>query len=151
MAIESMLQQTSVFVDSMNVKSPTAEKTADENAQEAKTPDQGDSVTISEEARALAAMSKTDDSSETKQEKDMDQTIQKLQEQIEQIEQEIADLRDKQIPEDQKQTQIQGKEVQLMELRKQLAEAQQTKLKADGQASGGGTRAQGFGNSVSTF
>jgi len=151
MAIESLAQQTSVFVDSMNVKLPPAEKTADENAQEAKTPVQGDTVTISEEARAVIAMEKQDQSGQTDEESDMDQTIETLKDQIERLETEIEELEDKPISEAQKQTQIQDKEVQLMDLRDQLLKAQQTQIKADGQADGGGTRAQGFGNSVASF
>ncbi|BDQ34104.1 hypothetical protein [Pseudodesulfovibrio portus] len=151
MAIESLAQQTSVFVDSMNLRLSSAEKTADENAQEAKTPAQGDTVTISEEARAIIAMEKQDQSGQTDEESDMDQTIQTLKDQIEKLEQEIKDLEDKPIPEAQKRTQIQDKETRLMELRDQLVKAQQTKLKIDGQTLGGGTSAEGFGNSVASF
>ena len=151
MAIESLAQQTSIFVDSMSITSSPAEKTADENAQEAKTPAQGDTVTISEEARAVIAMEKQDQSGQTDEESDMDQTIQTLKDQIERLESEIEELEDKPISEAQKQTQIQDKQAQLMELRNQLLQAQQTKLKADGQTENGGTRAQGFGNDVASF
>lgn len=151
MAIESLVQQTSVFIDSMQIKSVSEQEAADENSQEAKTPDQGDSVTISEEARAVIAMEKQSESGASDEETDMDQTIQLLKEQIEKLEQEIKDMEDKSLPEAQKRTQIQDKEAQLMELRDQLLKAQQTKLKTDGQAVGGGTRAQGAGNSLSSF
>ncbi|MBG0790353.1 MAG: hypothetical protein H0S80_07650 [Desulfovibrionaceae bacterium] len=151
MAIHSLAQQTSIFVDAMSVKSPAVEKTADENAQEAKTPEQGDTVTISEEARSIIAMEKAGTSGETGEESDTEQTLQSLKDQIARLEQEIEELQDKDIPEDQKLTKIQDKELQLMQLRDQLLKAEQAKLKADGQTLGGGTRAQGFGNSVSSF
>ena len=152
MAIESLAQQASIFVDAMSVKSPAMEKTADENAQEAKTPDQGDTVTISEEARSLVALEITGSSNETSDEKsDMEQTIQSLKDQIQRLEEEIEELEDKDIPESQKQTQLQDKELQLMQLRDQLLKAEQTQLKIEGQTLGGGTRATGFGDSVSSF
>ena len=151
MAIESLAQQTYLFVDNLSVRS-VADKTEAETAQEARVPDQGgDTVTISEEARALIALQMPDDSKELDQEKDMDQTIQSLKDRIEKLEEDIDELEDADIPESRRLTQIQDKESQLMEMRDQLIKAQQAKLKMDGQAEGGGTRANGFGNTAETF
>ncbi|EGB15285.1 hypothetical protein DND132_2080 [Pseudodesulfovibrio mercurii] len=152
MAIESLMQQTGVFVDTLTVKPAATVKTETEVAQDAVTPEQGDTVTISEEGRALIAMEslgKSDDESD--QETDMDQTIDSLKDRIQKLEEEIKALEDGDLPEDRKQTQIQEKENMLMDLRDQLLKAQQTKLKADGMAEGGGTRANGFGNTAGTF
>ena len=151
MAIESLAQQTSTFVDSLTVKPAVTEKTEDDTAQEAKIPEQGDTVTISEEARALIAMEQPGESEESGQEKDMDQTIQSLKDRITKLEEDIDELEKSDMSESQKTTQVQDKQAQLMELRDQLLQAQQTKLKADGQTEGGGTRATGFGNSAETF
>ena len=150
MAIESLAQQTYLFVDSLNVR-PVTDKTEAETAQEARVPEQGDTVTISEEARALIALEMPDDSKELDQEKDMDQTIQSLKDRIEKLEKDIDELEETPMPEARKLPQIQDKEAQLMEMRDQLIKAQQVKLKMDGQAEGGGTRANGFGNTAETF
>lgn len=153
MAIESGLaQQASTFVDSLQIKpAPSVERTADETGQDLKAPEQGDKVTISKEARALVAPEKSDDSSQAKEETNVDQTIKLLKERIERLEEEIKELEDGDLPEKQKLQKVQAKQTELMELRDQLLKAEQTKLKADGQAEGGGTRANGFGNSVADF
>lgn len=151
MAIESLMQQAGTFVDAMSVKSAATTKTETETAREATVPEQGDTVTISEEARALAAMEQSGDSKELDQETDMDQTIETLKDRIEKLEAELKALEEGDLPEDRKQTQIQQKEAMLMDLRDQLLKAQQTKLKASGTTDGGGTRATGFGNSAETF
>lgn len=81
-----------------------------------------------------------------------DQTIERLKEQIEKLEEEIKELeKDDTLSEKEKNTQLQQKQAQLMELNEQLLKAQQEELKASGQAIGGGTRANGFGNSVASF
>lgn len=153
MAIESLAQQTSAFVDALSIKPSPTDKTADENAQEAKTPVQGDTVTISEEARALIAAENPGDSQSSQSGEDtkMEETIRLLKEQIEKLEEELEELENKNMPEKEKLTQIQEKEARLMELRDQLLKAQQTKLKLDGQTEGGGTRARGFGNTAESF
>ncbi len=162
MAIESLLQQTSVFSDSLNIRGAAAEKTADENGQQAKTPEQGDTVTISEEARALAAPEESEESeglqmklsaeqSEDTEESEADRIIRMLKQQIEKLEEEIKELEESDMPEKTKRTMIQDKQAQLMELNDQLAEAMENKLKGMGTSPGGGTRAQGFGNSVASF
>jgi len=151
MAIESLMQQAGTFVGSMTVKSATATKTETETAREATVPEQGDTVTISEEGRALIAMEQSGDSKELDQETDMDQTIETLKDRIEKLEEELKALEDGDLPEDRKQTQVQQKEAMLMDLRDQLLKAQQTKLKASGMTDGGGTRAPGFGNSAEMF
>lgn len=151
MAIESLMQQGAPFVDALSYRPAATEKTEEEAALEIKTPEQGDTVTISEEGRALVALSKSGESEESDEEKDMDQTIETLKDRIEALEKEIKELEDGDLPEEKKLSQVQQKEMMLMELRDQLLKAQQTKLKADGMADGGGTRANGFGNTAETF
>jgi len=151
MAIESLMQQAGTFVDALTVKPAATTKTGDDAAQEARVPEQGDTVTISEEARALAAMEKPGDSHELDQEKDMDQTIDSLKKRIQKLEEEIKAIEDGDLPEDRKQVQLQEKEAMLMDLRDHLLKAEQTKLKVTGMADGGGTRARGFGNSAENF
>jgi len=153
MAIESGLaQQASMFTESLNVKPPPAvEKTADETGQEMKLPEQGDVVTISQEARALVAAEKPDDSSQAKEEKNEDQTIKLLKDRIETLEEEVKEVEDSNLPEKEKLEKIQPKQVQLMELREQLVKAEEAKLTDEGQASGGGTRANGFGKDAVDF
>ncbi|BCS88876.1 FlxA-like family protein [Pseudodesulfovibrio sediminis] len=153
MAIESLAQQTSVFVDSLGIKPTATEKKADDASQEAKTPEQGDTITISEEARALAAMEKPDESSSNSSEEGntMDSTIQMLKKQIEELEEDIKELEDGDLPEKEKLTQLQDKQVQLMQLKDQLLKAQQEQLGIEGMADGGGTRANGAGNSAASF
>lgn len=152
MAIESGLaQKASGFTGSMEVKpAPSIEKTPDETGQDSKNPQQGDQVTISEEARALSAPEKAGASGQTKEEK-QDALIAQLKERIQKLEEEIKELEKSDDPEKEKQQKIQGKLDQLMQLRDQLLKAQQAELKAQGQASGGGTRANGAGNSVADF
>jgi hypothetical protein len=151
MAIESLMQQAGAFVDALTVKAAATDKTGNETAQAARVPEQGDTVTISMEGRALAAMEKSGDSGELDQEKDMDQTIDTLQKRIQKLEEEIKAIEDGDLPEDRKQVQLQQKEAMLMDLRDQLLKAEQTKLKVSGMADGGGTRANGFGNTAETF
>ena len=163
MAIESLAQQTSTFVDSMNIRFSPTEKTADENAQEAKTPVQGDTVTISEEARAIAAAEEPEKSEEgqvnlsaeqteeSDEESEVDRIIRMLKEQIEKLKEEIKELEESDLPEKTKLTLIQDKQVQLMELNDQLAEAMESKFKSMGTTISGGTRAEGAGNSAASF
>ncbi|WFS62443.1 hypothetical protein LF599_17555 [Pseudodesulfovibrio thermohalotolerans] len=151
MAIEPLMQQTGAFVDALAVKAAATSKTEAETALEARIPDQGDTVTISEEGRALIALEKPGESEESDQEKDMDQTIQTLKDRIQKLEEEIEALEEGDLPENRKMTQIQEKQTMLMDLRDQLLKAQQTKLKVDGMAEGGGTRANGFGNTAESF
>lgn len=154
MAIESGLaQQASTFVDSLNVKpAPAVEKTADETGQETKLPEQGDTVTISKEARALAAPEKSGDSGKSSEgEDDQSQTIKTLEKSIEKLEGEIEEIQDGDLPQKEKLQQVQDKQAQLMQLRDQLLKAQQEEVELDGMASGGGTSANGAGNSVANF
>jgi adenylosuccinate synthase len=74
-----------------------------------------------------------------------------LKQQIERLQEEIKELEQSDLPEKIKQTSIQDKQVMLMELNKQLANAMENKAKNIGQADGGGTRANGPGNSAATF
>ena len=166
MAIESLMQQTGTFTDSMTVKPASTNKTEAETAQEARVPEQGDSVTISEEGRALAAAEESGDSKESEdskvsiegepaeavpEESEVDRIIRMLKEQIQRIEEEIKALEESDIPEKQKRTQIQQKQVMLMELNDQLTEALEKKMKNIGGTVGGGTRAEGFGGSAASF
>jgi len=144
MAIESLAQQTSAFVDSLNIKPSSTEDAADKNAQEAKTPEQGDTMTISEEARALAAAEKPGASEqgggeakgesgqgggEAKGESETDPQTQVLKNRIKQLEEEIKELEKSDLPDRQKLTQVQKKQAELMEYRQQLLEAEKAKNK----------------------
>ena len=188
MIIESGLAQTTQFSESLDIKlSPAEEKTEDELTLEGKIPEQssGDTVTISEAARALAAAeysgetgSGTEDGqaggtgSETGQEgataeamdagsaseaededlTDAEQQIQRLKEMIEKLEEEIKEIEgDDSLTEKQRLQQVQAKQTQLMELREQLSDALEEEAKKIGASPYGGTRAEGFGGSVSTF
>lgn len=133
MAIESLAQQTSVFVDSLQVRSSAEENTADENAQEAKTPEQGDTVSISEEARSLVATEKQEESSETDdEESSLDQTIRMLKEQIQRIKQEIEDLENSKMPDSIKDKLIQAKRNELAQYQDALLKLMEEKIKAMG-------------------
>ncbi|CCH49618.1 FlxA-like family protein [Pseudodesulfovibrio piezophilus] len=160
MVFESSLSQTATqFSDSLSVKPvATVEQTTEEISQEAKTPEQeqsGDTVSISEEARALVAAEKSGGTEETESESDeeteQEQLVDRLEKQIEALEQELEEIDDSDLPEKQKLQQKQAKEAQLMELRDQLLQAQQEVLESEGLTSGGGTSATGFGNSASSF
>ena len=145
-----LIQQASTFAESLNVKeAPSVEKTAGEEAQDAKVPEQGDSVSISLEARALAAV---EESGESDSETPLERQIRMLKEQIERIQEEIKEIQeDDRLTEKQKTQLIQAKQVQLMELQKQLSDAQEEQMKNIGATPGGGTRAQGAGSSLKTF
>ena len=153
MIIDSGLaQQASTFANSLNVKdAPSVEKTVDEVAQETKVPAQreGDTVSISMEARALAA---AEESGESDSETPTERQIRVLKEQIETLQEEIREIQeDRRLSEKQKIQLVQAKQVQLMELQKQLSELQEAEMKKIGATPGGGTRAEGIGGSVSTF
>ncbi|MDD3313167.1 FlxA-like family protein [Pseudodesulfovibrio sp.] len=156
MAIETGLAHTTLFSESMNIKAaPSVEQTPEEQAQEAKIPEQtqdrGDTVSISIEARALSAAAKNEES-DTEADSDVEQRIEQLQKQIDNIEKDIKELQqDEEMPEKEKLQQIQAKQAELMQLEEQLMKAQEEQLKAQGYSSGGGTRAEGFGNSVADF
>lgn len=77
--------------------------------------------------------------------------IDQLQKQIEELEEEIKAIEESDLPQKQKNMEIQEKQAQIMMIREQLEKAEEAMVKAMGHADGGGTRAQGFGNSVSTF
>lgn len=153
----SLAPMAAQFTESLNVKpAPGAEQTSDEMSQDAKTPEQsGDIVTISEEARALAAPENSGNSKESGSDSEgntpQEQVIVNLERQIEDLEEELKELEESDLPEKEKLQQIQAKEVQLMELREQLLKAEDEILKAGGYADGGGTRANGFGNSAGSF
>ncbi|WP_338668633.1 hypothetical protein [Pseudodesulfovibrio methanolicus] len=166
MAIESLLQQAGAFVDTLTVKPASTDKTGNETAQEARVPEQGDTVIISEEGRALAAAEDSGDSKETggsnvgiaadqsdesQEESETDRIIRMLKEQIQRIEEEIKALEESDMPEKLKRTMIQDKQIMLMELNEQLTKAMEDKMKNIGGAVGGGTRAEGFGGSAASF
>lgn len=154
MVFESgIVQQASTFSESLQIKpAPSVEKTVDETGQESKIPTHGDLVTISKEARALAAPENSGDSGKSGEgDDDQNAAIKMLKERIEKIEEEIKALEESNLPEKEKLQKVQSKQAHLMELRDQLLKAEQEELKASGAASGGGTRANGAGNSVSSF
>ncbi|WP_319470324.1 FlxA-like family protein [uncultured Pseudodesulfovibrio sp.] len=158
MVIESSLaQQTSQFAEGLRIKNPATEKTPEEQTHTMKAPDQqhGDTISISQEARALAAPEKQGTSltiDKNEEEQEDNPVIKMLKKQIEKLEKEIEELQeDPTLSEKEKNQKIMEKQAQLVDLRDQLAKAQEEDLKAQGMASGGGTRANGFGNSVGTF
>jgi hypothetical protein len=166
MAIESLMQQAGTFVDTLTIKPAATDKTTSETAQEARVPEQGDTVTISEEARALAAGEESGETGETgdskvgidsleqeedQKESEIDRIIRMLKEQIQRIQEEIEELEKSDMPEKLKRTMIQDKQVMLMDLNDQLSDALEKKMKNIGGSVGGGTPAEGFGNSVSSF
>lgn len=109
----------------------------------------GDTVAISTEAKELLEKAKSEgtkggeaESTTSKQ----DELIAKIKEQIEKLKQEIEKLQ--QNPEENKE-QISAKQNQMLQLQGQLTEMLEQKAKAAGTSSGGGTRAQGFKNSLS--
>jgi len=89
---------------------------------------------------ASIATASEDDTSE--------QTVKQLKEQIEKLEEEIKEIENSDAPEKEKLSKTQGKQAQLMELRSQLLKAQQEETEVAGVGDGGGTRAQGFANSL---
>ncbi|ADU61228.1 MAG: hypothetical protein KUA35_01160 [Pseudodesulfovibrio sp.] len=158
MVIElGLTQQASQFNEALDIKTaPATQKTTEETAQASKAPEQqGDTVVISQEARALAAAVKSEetesDSKDSDSKSTQEQLISSLEKQIEKLEEEIDELEESDLPEKQKQQQIQAKQAQLMQLNDQLLKAQQEQLELEGQVSGGGTSAQGFGNSLADF
>lgn len=143
---------TAQLADALEIRSPQTEKTDQEQNQETKTAlPQGDVVTISEEARALAAPEESGDAGKSRSEEKQDQLIQQLKDRIEKLEEEIEEIEQSDLSEKDKLSQIQNKQAQLMQLEEQLAEAQATQAKMAGLSTGGGTRATGFGNSLETF
>jgi len=108
-----------------------------------------DRITISTEAKELLEKSqsntaKTEESgSETSSE---DEMIEKVKEQIEKLTQEIEKM--KQQGSESNKEQIAAKEEQLLQLQGQLSELMAQKMKNAGTSSAGGTKAQGFSNSL---
>jgi len=153
MVLESTLGTLSQLADGLNARpAPSVERTGEEMAKEAKVPEQGDIVvSISEEARALAAAENPGETSASKEEEQHDLLTEQLKRRIEKLEEEIKLIEEGDLPEKEKMQQLQDKQTQLMELKDQLLKAELEKLKAEGFAEGGGTRAKGFGNSVDSF
>ncbi|WP_207262892.1 hypothetical protein [Desulfovibrio sp. Huiquan2017] len=166
MAIESLMQQTGAFVDTLTIKPASTDKTEAKTAMEARVPEQGDLVAISEEGRALAAAEESGDSEKSKdskvsiaaeqpdeseEESEVDRIIRMLKEQIKRIKEEIKELENSDLPEKLKQTMIQDKQVMLMDLNDQLSEALEKKMNALGSTVSGGTPAKQFGNTAKTF
>lgn len=157
MVIEFTLPgQASQLAEALDVRTaPAAQKTAEEEARAVKIPEQGgDTVAISQEARALSAATKSDETGlrgGDDGKSTTEQLIDRLEQQIEKLEEEIDELEESDLPEKEKQQQIQARQAQLMQLNDQLLKAQQELLDLSGQAEGGGTRANGFGNSLADF
>ena len=148
MAIESLMQQAGTFVDTLTVKPSATDKSMTETAQEAREPEQGDIVAISEEGRALAAAEESGDSEEAdnskvsiaadqpeegEEESEVDRIIRMLKEQIQRLEEEIKELEESDMPEKLKRTMVQDKQVMLMELNDQLTEALEKKMESLGE------------------
>ena len=85
MAIESLAQQASTFVDALTVKPAATEQTEKDVAEEASIPDQGDKVSISEEARALVAVEASGQFEESDEDTSAEQIIQSLKDRIEKV------------------------------------------------------------------
>jgi hypothetical protein len=155
MAIESLAHQASLFMGSLIAQPQDVAEVSDENGRAAKKPEQrAVIVTISEAARALIAPEKSGNSAQSQQEAEdqrRDYLIEQLKKRIIELEEELKDLELTDLPKEEKEQEIQGRETQLMDLRNQLVEAEAAKLKAAGFTEGGGTRASGFGNSSSSF
>lgn len=153
MAIDALTQSGALFAGSLYA-APSAEEVEGEAAVASGTTiTSTDKVTISEEARNLSmqnTLKDTDDTEDT-EEQQRDQLIDQLKKRIEELEQEIKAIEDSTMPREKKDQEIQARQNQLMEMRDQLVKAQMEKLEASGYTEGGGTRAQGVGNSVASF
>lgn len=104
---------------------------------------QGDKVSISGEAKALAAQ-KGGESEGSGGGTPEEQLIERLKDRIEQLKREIEEIKKSNLPEEQKQKEIQNKESEIAQLNAQISELQGN---GDGPVAGG-TRAKGFGNSL---
>lgn len=158
MVIDSSLSQKATqFSNNMDIRKGNADKTPEQQTHEMKAPKHnGDTISISQEARALSAPEKSEialkGKKKSKKSKDEESlVIKSLKEQIKKLEQEIKELEKSNLPQKEKTKQILEKQSQLMQFRDQLAKAQEKELKAKGHSASGGTAAQGFGNSVSNF
>ncbi len=158
MVIESSLaQQTSQFAEGLRIKNPATEKNAGRTDpyHESARPAARRHHFHFTGSRALAAPEKQDKSltiGKNEEEQEENPVIKMLKKQIEKLEKEIEELQeDPTLSEKEKNQKILEKQSQLADLRDQLSKAQEEELKAQGKASGGGTRANGFGNSVGTF
>ncbi len=109
----------------------------------------GDTVRISEEARSMAIRSDKAGTSEDSGKTTQEQTIDRIKEQIQKLQEEIRDLQgDATLTDEERQQQMQVKQSELMQLQTELQEAMEQQAKAEGQSLGGGTRANGFANSL---
>lgn len=116
---------------------------------------EGDTVSISEEGRSMAvAQAQGQTAAAAGSEEDsssmQDQLIERIRKQIQKLQEEIKALQnDMTLSDEEKAKQLQMKQSELTQLQTQLQKAQEEQLKAQGLSLGGGTRAQGFGNSLS--
>ncbi|WP_320170047.1 hypothetical protein [Maridesulfovibrio sp.] len=145
---EQVQSYTSPSVNVKNVEKDEEEQTS------LSTGTSGDTVEISDTAKSLLAQSKSADQtsdtesseeSEDSSSSQQEEMISRLKEQIEKLQQEIEKL--KQSPEENKE-QISAKENELMQIQGQLTELLEQQAKSSGTSIGGGTRAQGFSNSL---
>jgi len=149
MAVESAL--ASYALSYMNTPAMKKEQTAMAEALESAVASQssrGDAVSISEAARELSKslVNNPDEARAKASGSDDDSMINKIRKQIEELQEEIKEIEESNLPEKEKQKKLQEKEAQLMELTSQL-----DKLTGGGNAYYGGTRAEGAGNSASSF
>lgn len=105
---------------------------------------QGDKITISSEAMKLAQSSKEENDPQSQ----IDQMIERIKKKIEQVKKEIKELENSNLPEEEKKKLVQQKQQEMLQLTEQLQKALDEKNKGAGNSSGGGTRAEGFANSL---
>ena len=149
----SLANEATQFANALDIRPARAvDKTEAEQTHAVKNPDQhGDTVSISEEARALAAPEESGENGKSMSEDKQERIIQDLKERIQKLEEDIKEAEKSDMPEKQKMQEVSAKLAELMELRDQLVKAEATKAKMAGLSSGGGTRAQGFGQSAEEF
>lgn len=146
-------KESSAFANGLKIEnSNTSEKAAENNAT-IKSPDQrGDKVTISKEARTLAAPEKQGTTLEIKKKKEQQPeespAIKALKDRIKKLEKEIKELKEGDLPPDEKNKKVLEKQSELAQIRDQLAKAQKEALKNQGLSANGGTRANGFSKSL---
>jgi len=114
--------------------------------------EEGDTVSISEQARAMAQSSQSssavDVATGVTDEVAASTNNSSVKEKIDKLEQEIQDLKnDTELPEDEKQQQIMIKQQELMQLQQQQDQKSSSEI-LDGLAGSGGTRAEGMSSSL---
>lgn len=113
----------------------------------------GDTVSISSEAyeRFTESAKEGMENKETEEStaSPAEQLIERLEERIRELEEEIEELQNSNMPEEEKRQMLAEKQSELSQLQAQLMEAQKEAAESEGMSLTGGTRANGFGNSLS--